>query len=199
TNLAHLVCHGDGGVKLKPAAVDLGDEVITTDVVGTRLFCDARSITDSKHENPDGLAGAVWKGNGGANSLVCLAGVNAEPVMDFDSFIKIRCRHLAKQRYGVFRSVEHVLLKQFERLGVFLAALGHISIFPYVGATGMTGIPPTQTGPYWMAIPIERAVPSTCLIAPSRSTALRSGILSSAISRIWSAVTRPATSVFTRL
>ena len=38
-------------------------------------------------------------------------------------------------------------------------------------------------------MPIERAVPAICAIAPSMSTAFRSGIFVSAISRTWSLVT----------
>ena len=45
------------------------------------------------------------------------------------------------------------------------------------------------------SMPIERAVPATCAIAPSRSMALRSGILVSAIWRTCASVTLPTFSV----
>src|SRR3954463_11719753 len=45
-------------------------------------------------------------------------------------------------------------------------------------------------------MPIERAVPATCAIAPSRSIAFRSGIFCSAISRTCAFVTEPAVSRF---
>src|SRR5262249_58783450 len=45
------------------------------------------------------------------------------------------------------------------------------------------------------SMPAERAVPSTCLIAPSGSIAFRSGILVSAICRTCSRVTEPTFSM----
>ena len=77
-NLAHHVRGGDGGVKLDVASGDLCDEVVRADDVSTGLLGLGSLGALGEDGDADGLAGAVGQGDGTADVLVGLAGVNAQ-------------------------------------------------------------------------------------------------------------------------
>ena len=97
------------------------------------------------------------------------------------------------------RVVELVPVEPLARVRVLLAVLGHAALlFDAPSVVPRDPVARSSTGGSCGSIdqttsrPIERAVPSTWAIAPSRSIALRSGIFCSAIARTWALVTLPA-------
>src|SRR5205085_12353150 len=119
-------------------------------------------------------AGAVWQDHGPAHELVRVARVDAQAKVRLDRGVELGERDLGQQLRGLRNRVAALRLDELGRLAVFLA-VSHQS------ATSM---------------PMLRAVPARMRIAWSMSLALRSGILTSAISRSCFCVTRPT---FSRL
>src|SRR5680860_470287 len=120
------------------------------------------------------LAGAVGERHGAPDHLVGLAGVDAEPERDLDRLVEVAGGARLDQLEGFLDRVERLPIVATGAVDVLLAVPRHQSL---------------------TSMPIERAVPATCAMAPSRSMALRSGIFVSAIWRSWLRLMLPTFSV----
>ena len=86
-NLAHHVGGRDSFVELKPPTLNLCDELVTTDLVGTRFLSSLRGFTLSEHDDSHILARTVREGNSTPDHLVCMLGVDTETNRDVHALI----------------------------------------------------------------------------------------------------------------
>src|SRR5207342_1264944 len=131
-------------------------------------------IAGSENRHPDVLPRAVRQRHGAADHLIGLAGVDPEPERDLDGLVEVALCQRLHQIERLFRGVQPVAVELASGIDVLLAGVAHDSL---------------------TSMPADRAVPSTCRIAPSGSTALRSGIFVSAIWRTCARVTEPTFSM----
>ena len=190
-NLAHHVRGSNHGVEVQVPALDLGDEIVVTDLVGARLAGGLGLLTGSKDEDPCRLASAVRKVDGTANHLVGLLGVDAETDSHIDGLVELGRRAGSHQGQSLLRGVQLVDVHLLSGCAICLAALHIWFLSPgvvraarappqklFVGKLSAGWAPQAST-----STPMDRAVPATIFMAASTSLALRSGILASAISR----------------
>src|SRR2546422_8327 len=138
--------------------------------IGARRLGLLRLVALRDREHPAALAGAVRQREGAADDLIRVLGVDAEPHRDVHRLVELGVRgglHLVHRLAG---SRELAGLERRRRRAVALAVDAHQST---------------------TSSPMDRAVPAIIFMAPSRSTALRSGSFSSAIFRTWARVTFP--------
>src|SRR5690606_3962171 len=158
------------------AALDDFQQVFGADNVRTSGLGFISLGATGEHSNAHGLAGAVGQVDDAADHLVGVAGVNTQIHCDLDGLVELgrglRLHHLD----GFFKLVELVAVDALAGSCNLLCDLCHISQ------------PST-----WM--PMERAGPASIDIAASTSSALRSFIFFSAISRSCACVMVPALSL----
>ncbi len=171
-DLAHHFGHGDRHVEVHPTVLNFLDHLIVGDVLGPGLACHARRLTFGEDQDTHRLAQTMWQDDDATHLLIGLLGIDAEVNVHLHCRIELRIRRFLGEGNGFLRWIGLVALDLRCGLDVFF------TVFPH-------GRYPSTV------IPIERAVPSTCLMASSRSTALVSFILVSAISRTWARLTLP--------
>ena len=86
---AHHVRSGDGRVKVVPARLDLGHQVVGADMVGTGRLGLLRLLALGEDQDAHGLAEPVGEDHGAAHHLVGLAGVDAETHTDIDRLVEL--------------------------------------------------------------------------------------------------------------
>ncbi len=155
-----------GDVEVGPALFDFLRQVLAADEVGSGGLGVARLLALGEDGDGDVLAEPVGQRQGAAQLLVGVADVDAEQDVHLDGLVELGAGGLLDQRDRLGGRVGAVALDLVVLLAVSLAVGHRIS--------------------YLTSTPIERAVPAMIFEAASRSLALRSGILRSAISRIWS-------------
>ena len=85
----HHVGSGDGEVEVHLAGLDLGGEVIGADDVGSRGPGLLGGGAGGEHGHPHVAPGARGQGDGAANHLVSLTGVDPEADGHFDGLIEL--------------------------------------------------------------------------------------------------------------
>ena len=157
SHLGHHVGGGDGDVEVEPPALHLLDEVVDAGRDGPGRFrrLDVRSLTERHH--PQGFPGALGQTHRPADRLVRL--LRVDPQLDGDVHRLVELRPAA-------------LLQELDRLAevVFLVMVD-------LGGRGTVTLAFLDHGQPSTLMPIERAVPSTILMAASMLAALRSLIL----------------------
>src|SRR6476469_668048 len=123
TDLDHHVGGGDDGVEVEPAAGDLLDQLVATDVVGAGLTGGLGLVGVREHQDAGGLAGAVRQVDGAAHHLVRLAGVDAETHDDVHGLVELLLAGALRDLDRGQRGVELVLVERVRRRAVGLAAL----------------------------------------------------------------------------
>ena len=88
-DLAHQIGGGDHGIEIGPAALDLLQHVVRTDVVGSRCTGLVGLLSIGEHQHTRGLAGAMRQVDGAAHHLVGLAGVDAQPHRDLNGRVEL--------------------------------------------------------------------------------------------------------------
>ena len=167
--LAHDVRRGDDDVALEPAVLELLD-VFDAHEVGARGFRLPDPIALGNHQHANRLPGSVGQHDRPAHHLVGVARVDAEPHGDVHGLIELGERGALHQRHGVGDLVLARPIDLGDR-GLELLALGR-----HQSTTSS---------------PMDRAVPAIIFMALSRSDALRSAILISAIFLTCARVTLP--------
>ncbi len=168
-NNAHHIRGCDANIESKPVfGLDLLYHILIAYEICAGLEGFASLIALCEYENADGLAGAVGQNDCTANLLICVTGVNAEADMSFNGLIKLRLGGGDDDFDAIFGIVEPLPIDHFCTFDILFAML-HIQYLAYQSTT---------------TTPMLRAVPAIMLIAASMLAALRSGILSSAISLI---------------
>src|SRR5205807_982309 len=132
-----------------------------------------------KNEHAHRAASAVGHYDGTAYILIGLARIDVEPHRHFDRLIELGDLVVGDQRDRLFEGISLLAIDLLRRFVVFLAC--HIRCPARQPTTSM---------------PIERAVPSTVLIAASRSLAVKSLSLVFAISSTCALVTLPTLFLF---
>ena len=156
-----------------------------------------RRVPGGEHGDPDRLAGPVGQRHGAAHHLVGLAGVDAEPEGDFDGLVELgggeRLHELHRLGGGQRAALGRTAGRRWRtpcRAWSWLVLLG----LPRVDggpAARSSAEPVVLIRQSTTSMPMDRAVPAIWAIAPSRSIALRSGRLVSAIWRTCAFVTCP--------
>ena len=142
---------------------DFGSEVVETDDVGTGSLSGFHIGTLREHSHANGLARAFRHHDSATDSLVGLAGIDAELDSYVNGFVKLG---VGASLHSVKRFVQSEGLGEVVLAEEFLAALGNLS-HDYRPSTVM---------------PMERAEPAIVRTAASRSAAVRSGSFILAIS-----------------
>src|SRR5699024_6667254 len=181
------------------ASGHLLQQVIGTDEVGTCLACCHRTITRGEDQDRGRLAGAVGQVDGAAHHPVGLAGIDTQAQGDLYGAVELQHRGLLSQGDRLCRFVLSIRSNLLCGGPVGLRALCHLlhllAVVVRAARTLPLGVWDSGESQLSVVMPIERAVPATILDAASMLFALRSAILSSAISRTWSAERCPTLSV----
>ena len=160
-------CYAD--IESKPVfGLDLLYHILITYEISACFECFASLIALCEDENADGLTGAVGQNDCAADLLICVTGVNTEADMGFDGLVKLCLTGGDDDFETLFGIVQLLLIEKLYAFVILLAMLHN----QYLASQSTT------------TTPMLRAVPAIMLIAVSRLAALRSGILSSAISLI---------------
>ena len=122
SHLAHQVGRGYHGVEVEEAALNPLDQVVGTNVVGTRGLRLGGAVTGREHEHPGGLPGPVRQVDRAPDHLVGLSRVHAEPQRDLHRGVELRRRCLLGQGHRIGRGVE-LGLDELVGLAICLAAL----------------------------------------------------------------------------
>ena len=96
-DLAHHVRGGDDRVEVQVAACHLLDQVVHTDLVGTRCNRGLCLLTGGEDEDPSRLASAVGKVHRAAHHLIRLTRVDAETHHDLDGLVELGRSHFLDQ------------------------------------------------------------------------------------------------------
>src|SRR5262245_13741588 len=204
--LGHLVGRGDQDVEVHLTGLDLGGEVVRAHEVGAGVASGDGGFAFGEHRDPDIGTGTGRQGDRAPEGLVGLAGIDAEADHELDGLVEAR---RAERLHEVDALTERVLRRPIEprqRVAILLAL--HLTSFRLAAPSGLACFAgrarwsrsedrraaDRRIAAYLTLMPIERAVPATWSLAASRSLALRSGILTLAISSIWASVTEPASS-----
>ena len=126
-DLAHLIGSGDGGVKIEVAGIDHVGQLLSTDDVSTCLLSLAGLLALGEDGDTDTLARAVRQGDGAANLLICLAGVDAQAEVGLDRLVKGGGVDVLDQGGSVHWCVELASLDLCRCLAILLAVLCHVS------------------------------------------------------------------------
>ncbi|CAB4872108.1 unannotated protein [freshwater metagenome] len=140
SDLAHEVRGRHCGVEVGPAALDLLDQVVGADEIGT---CSPRFIgllAVGEDQDPGGLAGAVREVDGAADHLVGLARVDAEADRHLNSRVELRRDGALGDADGGERRVQLVGVDLLGGLHVCLAAL-HCCSFAGCGRRAALALP----------------------------------------------------------
>ena len=132
TDEGHDIGGGDGGVKFQPAFLDFRDELFSAGDVGTggTGFGFLFALTEYGHTN--GLAQTVRQGDGAANHLVGIFGVNAAADGHVHSFVKLGERSAEGLLHGFLYREALGEVEAFYRLTIFFPE-GHCSILSKAG------------------------------------------------------------------
>ena len=103
TDLRHHVRRRDGNIELHEAALDLVDQILIADDVGTGLLRGFRVVALGKGNDANGASGAVRQEHGSTNALIALLGIDAEPNVRLDRFVELRVGVLLDDRNGFRR------------------------------------------------------------------------------------------------
>src|SRR5688572_6242016 len=134
-----------------------------------------------------------------AHLLVSLAGIQRGTHVHFHCAIELGDVGFLRERHSVTRSVFLIQIHFGQSGHIFFSVFSHCILRGANGFCSGWHLPSLRSLPQSYSttvIPIERAVPSTCFIAPSRSIAFKSFIFNSAISFTWARVTLPIFSLF---
>ena len=206
-DLAHQVGGRDDGVEVEAALGDLVDQLVAADDVGAGGAGLLGAVAGREDQDAGGLAGAVREVDGAADHLVGLAGVDAQAQGDLDGGVELRRAEVSlASRTASSGRVEAVVVdlarpRRGRPCCASVLLLRGASVRSR-GRAGRAGPPTRAAGTATQrtgravavgrlsrrVMPIERAVPAMICSAASRSLALRSGILVSAISRTWARV-----------
>ena len=124
-HLAHQVGGGDGDVEVEEAAVDLGDQVVRTDLVGPGRSGFGGCLAGGEHGHPDRRAGARGQRQRAPDDLVGLAGVDAEADGQLDGLVELGAGQLLHQVDGLAEAVELLAVDLAQAVLVLLPVLGH--------------------------------------------------------------------------
>ena len=128
TNFTHHIGGCNCCVEVGPAARDLSDQLVRTDIVSARCLSCGSLIACSNNNHAGGLTGAVRQVHGAANHLVGLTGVNRKAQSHLNGCISFSGGSLLRQGYCLGGGVEFTLFNLgYSRL-VRLAALCHLLI-----------------------------------------------------------------------
>ena len=123
-DLGHHVRGGDSGVEVDLALLDLCDQVVRTNNLSAGSAGLVGLGALGEDGDADGLAGAVGQGDGTADLLVCLAGVDTQAEVGLDGLIVVCEGDLLSQLdsgHGGVQVLGHLL----GGLDVLLSVLRH--------------------------------------------------------------------------
>ncbi len=130
TNTANLGHHGgesDSSVEVNLALLDVGNQLVGTNNVGTGLTSLVSLSTLSKHSNTNSLAGAVRQGDGTADVLVGLTSIDAQTEVSLNSLVKVSASDFLSQLHSLCGRVELSAVDLLRSGAVLLTVLCHIN------------------------------------------------------------------------
>src|SRR5207248_4791660 len=203
-----------------PTALHLLDHVVAADEVRARFRRLALLVAVGDDEHALRLAGAVREHGRAADHLVGVLRIDAEQHRQLHRLVELGERDLLEQAERLIQLVRP-LFDLVERRTILLAVFGHFTsvvlaalasllrclrqlraVAPLDGTYethetyGSHRSHESHSSHYWTSIPIDRAVPSTVLIAASKDAAFRSGIFVRAITSTCCFVTLPTLFLF---
>ena len=125
---AHHVRGGQGDVEVRPAGLDLLDQVLGADLVGAGAQRLLGLLALGEDHDADLLAGAVGQNDGAADHLVGVARVDAQAEMRLDAGVERHVAGLAGKLGGLGRRVELGAVDELRRLLVLLAVVCHCGL-----------------------------------------------------------------------
>jgi len=118
THLAHDVRRGDDDIHVGPAAFDLLDVFVQTDVIGTGGLGLLLLFRSAEHQHAHRLTRTVGQRHDAAHHLIRLAGIDAQTDVDVDRSIEFRKGNFLQKSCGLSELVRLVGLDL--RVGIFL-------------------------------------------------------------------------------
>ncbi|BCI91177.1 hypothetical protein NIIDMKKI_63830 [Mycobacterium kansasii] len=126
TDLGHLVGRRDRGVEVQEPALNLLDQVVTADNIGSGGDGSIGLFPYREHRDPGGLTGAVGQVDGAADHLISLARVHPEPNRHLYGRILLGRRRLLGELGRLQRRIELAAIHLLGGGAVCLAGLAHI-------------------------------------------------------------------------
>ena len=118
---AHHVGCGDDHVKVEPTLVlDLGDVLLTAEVVGAGLLGRLEGVALGEGHDAHGLAGAVGQDDRAADLLVGVAGVDAQTDVDLHGLVELGDLGLHGQIHRLVDVIEFAVFDKLAAVGIFL-------------------------------------------------------------------------------
>src|SRR5262249_19938312 len=173
-NQRHQVGSGNAAIEVNLALADLVNQVLRANDVGAGGLCLIGLCASCEHADAQCAAGAVRQHYNSAHHLIRVRWIDAEIHRDLDGLVELRFGSLLNEpdRFG-------------DRIGLFA-----VDTF----ASRLWAVSDVHCRYSVTVRPIERAEPSTILIAASTVSQLRSFIFCSAISRTCFLLTCPTDS-----
>ena len=125
-DLAHHVGGCNRCVEVGPAASDLCDQLVGTNVVSASCLSLSSLGACCDNDHASGLTGAVGQVHGTANHLVCLTGVNGQTHCNLNGCVGLGGRGFLRQGNCLSGGVELTLFNLGYSCLVRLAALCHL-------------------------------------------------------------------------
>ena len=126
-NLGHHGRQSDGSVELDVALLDLGDQLVGANDVGTGLTSLISLSTLGEDGDANDLAGAVRQGDGTTDVLIGLTGVDAKAEVSLDGLVKVGGCNLLDERDSLKRGVELSGINLLSGGALLLTVLSHIT------------------------------------------------------------------------
>src|SRR6185437_3832265 len=86
----HKVRRGNRAIEIHPSTLDFFHQVISPDIVGTRLPRLLLLFTFGKHQDTNLFPGSVWKRSRPSNQLIRALRIDSQPERKIDRFVKLR-------------------------------------------------------------------------------------------------------------
>ena len=99
TNFTHHIGGCNCSVEVGPAACDLSDQLVRTDIVSARCLSCGSLIASCDNNHASGLTGAIGQVHGAANHLIGFTGVNREAQSHLNGCISFSGGSFLRQGY----------------------------------------------------------------------------------------------------
>ena len=124
-DFGHNLRRRQAHLKIQPAALNAGDQVVIAHIVGPGLAGNFRALAAGKDQHPDLLAQAVRQHGHIPHHLVGVARVGAGSQVDFHRLVELGVSQFFEQVDGFPGGVRLIRIHPLGDFGVAAAVLGH--------------------------------------------------------------------------
>ena len=128
-NAAHHVGGGDQHVEVQVTALDLGDQIVVTDLLRTGSLSGLGGVALGDGNDADVLAGAVGQDHSAADLLVSVAAVNTQTDMQLNGLVKLGGGSLAGKLQRLGGLINLAALNELGSIRIFLTVF-HCGVPP---------------------------------------------------------------------